>query len=126
MASIELKDRSLIVHVEGIDRLLSLRSTLTVALRHVTGIIAKPPMYNEMFMSSGERFRGVQIAGVMCAGTVRTHDGSGYVFCDVHDPERAISIELEHDTFKRLLVELSDETPAEAKERIEAAIAALR
>lgn len=126
MASIEVKDGSLVVHIQGMDRLFTMRSTLSVPLAHVTGVVARPEVPELKFMESGSNFRGVQRYGTLCAGTVTMPDGAGYVFCDVHDAKRAVAIELEHDAYKRLIVEVSDETPEITRDRIEAEIRKVR
>lgn len=121
MATIEITDSSLIVHVEGLDKLFTLKSSLTVPLAHVKGVTLRPDVRDLMYMEMGATFRGVQSPGWLVAGTLRSEDKSRYVFCDIHDPNRAIAIELEHDAYQRLLVEVSNETPEEARLRIERA-----
>ena len=122
MATIEITDSSLIVHVEGLDKLFTLKSSITVPLAHVRSVTVRPDVRDLMYMEMGATFRGVQSPGWLVAGTLRTADESHYVFCDVHDPNRAIAIELEHDVYQRLLVEISNESPEEAQRRIERAV----
>src|SRR3954471_20863395 len=57
MASIEIKDDSLIIHIHGWDKLLALRSTLTIPLAHVKGAVARPAdaQYDKM--------KGLRVAG---------------------------------------------------------------
>lgn len=43
-------------------------------------------------------------------------------FYDVHDPEKAIGFDLEHERFRRVVVELDEETPEQAVARITAAL----
>ena len=122
MATIEITDSSLIVHVEGLDKLFTLKSSITVPLAHVRSVTVRPDVRDLMYMEMGATFRGVQSPGWLVAGTLRSPDGSHCVFCDVHDPNRAIAIELEHDVYQRLLVEISNESPEEAQRRIERAV----
>jgi hypothetical protein len=122
MASIEIRDGSLVVQLEGLDRLFTMRSSLAVALHHVKSVVPRPDISRVMYMEMGTRFRGVQVPGIVVAGTIQAQDGSGFVFCDVHDPTRAIEIDLENDPYKQLIIELNHETPDEAKERIEDAM----
>jgi hypothetical protein len=64
---------------------------------------------------------GTNIPHVVTAGTFFTGDGK--LFFDIHDPERSLAIDLVHDNYSRLIVEVDDdETPESAAERIRAAL----
>ena len=122
MATIEIKDKALIVTVEGLDKIMALRSSITVPLAHITGVTARPDISQVMYMPVGSQFRGVRNPGSVIAGTLVMADGSGYVFCDVHDETKALAIELQHDEFKRLIIEVSGHTPEAARDLIQAAL----
>jgi hypothetical protein len=66
----------------------------------------------------GLRLLGSNIPGVLTAGTF--YQEGGIVFYDVHDPERTIVLELEHETYKRLIAEVED--PQASRTMIEQAI----
>jgi len=122
MATIEIKDNALLVTVEGFDKILALRSSITVPLAHITGVTARPDISKVMYMPVESQFRGVHSPGNVLAGTLIMADGSGNVFCDVHDDTRAVAIDLHHDEFKRLILEVSERTPEQARDLILAAI----
>lgn len=122
MATLEIKDASLVVNIEGMDVVMALRSSITVPLAHVTGVTARPDIAKVMYMPVGSQFRGVRNPGHVVAGTLVMADGSGYVFCDVHDETKALAIELAHDEFKRLIIEVSGQTPEQARDLILAAV----
>ena len=46
-----------------------------------------------------------------------------WAFYDVHDPTKTVGFDLEHERFRRVVVELDEETPEEAVARIAAALA---
>lgn len=125
MATLQIKDQNLIVTIEGMDKILALRSSITVPLAHITGVTARPDITKVMYMPVESQFRGVRNPGSVVAGTLVMSDGSGYVFCDVHDETRALAIELHHDEFKRLIIEVSGHTPEEARDLILAAVGPL-
>ena len=122
MATLAIKDQALTVNVEGLDKVFALRSSITVPFAHIVGVTARPDISKVMFMPVGSQFRGVRHTGLIVAGTLLMADGSGNVFCDVHDDKKALVIELNHDEFKRIIVEISDQTPEQARDMIEAAI----
>lgn len=122
MATIEIKDSSLHVTVEGFDKIMALRSSITVPLSHITGVTARPDISRVMYMPVESQFRGVRSPGHVLAGTLVMADGTGNVFCDVRDEAKALAIDLQHDEFKRLIIEVSDRTPEQARDLILTAI----
>lgn len=102
MTTIDLTDAELIVHVQGLDRVLSFKSEIRVPLSHVEGVA---PASEEAVAPKGLRAPGISIPG-LTAGTFYGPDGRA--FWDVHDPDKAIVIYLRHDTFTKLIVEVED------------------
>ena len=90
--------------VEGWDKLWSLRSRLEIPLAHIKGALID-------FQPAMGWFQGLKVAGtdfpnVFRAGTF-FQDG-GFVFWDVHHPEKTIVVELEHERFNKLVIEVDD------------------
>jgi hypothetical protein len=102
--------------VEGWDKLWSLKSQLEIPLAHIDSVRADPEPARGWW--HGFRLPGTQIPGVLTAGSFYQH--GGMVFYDVHDPEGTIVVELDHEQYERLIVEVAD--PAEAVARLSAAL----
>jgi hypothetical protein len=117
MVSIELTLDELVVHVHGWDKLHAMRSSLTVPLGHVTGVRLDPPeaRFDDAIVDSW-RGVGTYVPGKLAAGTCFVSDGRA--FFDVRDPTRAIAIDLHSEGVQHIVVELSDEEPEHAAERI--------
>ena len=96
--------------VEGWDKLWALRSQLEIPLAHVRSVRVDPEPARGWW--HGLKLAGTGIPGVLTAGTFYQHDG--VVFYDVHDPERTIVLELVHETYKRLVIEVSSPEAAVA------------
>lgn len=122
MATLSIKDQVLSVNMEGLDKVFALRSSIAVPLSHVVSVTARADISKVMYMPVGAQFRGVRHPGLIVAGTLLMADGSGNVFCDVHDEKNAVVIELQHDEFKRLIVEVSNMAPEQAQLMIEGAL----
>ena len=90
--------------VEGWDKLWALKSQLEIPLAHVRAVRADPEPARGWW--HGFRLPGTQIPGLLTAGTFYQSDG--WVFYDVHDPERTIVIDLDHEHYRRLVVEVAD------------------
>jgi hypothetical protein len=118
MVAIELTEGSLIVHVEGTDKIWALKSRLEIPLEHVAG--ARPAGAEERGVYSGVRSPGTNIPGVVKAGSF--HQQDQWTFWDVHDLGKAIVIRTNDEKYSRLVVEVAD--PAASVAAIEAALAA--
>jgi hypothetical protein len=118
MTEVEIANGYLRVVVEGFDKVLALKSRVEVPLTHVRGASQDPDALRERH---GLRLGGTSVPGVVAAGTF--FDGRWW-FLDVHHPEVAVKIELDHEHYAALIVEVAD--PAETVAAINAAIAALQ
>jgi hypothetical protein len=104
MAEVELAQDALIVHVEGMDRLFTLRSRLEVPLSHVEGAEADPEEARRRWHGIMER--GIWVPGPITAGTF--YREGELVFWDVHDPEKTVVIRLRDERYARLIIEVED------------------
>ena len=111
-----LADR-LRLDVLGWDKLWAFMDHLEVPLAQVREVRADPAAARGFW--HGWRAPGTQIPGVITAGTY--HRGGHATFFDVHNPERAIVIELEGGEYRRLVIEV--ENPADLVARLQSAIA---
>ncbi|MEP6779249.1 MAG: hypothetical protein ABJC26_05110 [Gemmatimonadaceae bacterium] len=116
MVTIQIADDMLVLDVQGLDKLWSLRSTLRIPLAHVTSVEAAAGAKQGWF--DGLRLGGTFIPGLLRAGTF--YQNEGLVFWDVHNRENAIRIGLDDEHYKGLIVEV--ENPAAAVETIKNAI----
>jgi hypothetical protein len=103
--------------VEGWDKLWALKSELEIPVSHIRAARADPEPARGWW--HGLRLPGTQIPGVLTAGTFYQSDGA--VFYDVHDPERTVVIDLDHEHYKRLVIEV--EKPAHVVTLLQSAIA---
>lgn len=121
MARIEINDHTLSIVVEGYDRILAMRARVTVPLSHIVSARACPDMDSLLDLEVGTALRGAILPECLIVGSCPSPGGRGLVFCDVHDPARAIVIRLRHDSLPQIFVEVSDEAPDAVCERIEEA-----
>jgi hypothetical protein len=115
MAKISIDGSDLIVDVEGMDKVSSLKSRLTIPLEHVRGATVDPAIIGG---PKGWRGPGTHLPGVIVAGTFHHHGQR--VFWDVHDKTKAVVIELRDETFARLIVQVDD--PRATVELVERAL----
>ena len=115
-ATVSIDGDVLTVVMHGLDKLWSMRSQLDVPVAHVRGASVDPAIVHE---PKGWRGPGSNVPGVLTAGTFHQH--GELIFWDVHGGDNAVVIELEHDSFKRLVVEVDD--PLATVQLIQRAIA---
>ena len=110
MTKVSVTGDKLVIDVQGLHKLWSLKSRLEIPLEHVRGVRAATDEH-----VAGIRFPGTQVPGILTAGTFY-HQGKK-VFWDVHDYSKAIAIDLHDDTFSKVIIEVAD--PAATIEQIE-------
>lgn len=124
MATIELGPSTLTVKLHGWDPFYALRRSVQVPLTHIVRARARPPETDfDAAVRDPSIGTGRYVPKQLAVGTVELADGLS--FFDVHDParpERVLAIDLAHEPFKHIVVDLEDETPEEAVIRIDGAI----
>jgi quercetin dioxygenase-like cupin family protein len=90
--------------IEGMDKLWAMRSHIDIPLEHIVSVRVDKEEARGWF--HGLRLPGTQIPGVITAGTF--YQSEGWVFFDVHDPDNTVVIELDHERYKRLVIEVED------------------
>ncbi|WFE34707.1 hypothetical protein [Micromonospora sp. WMMD975] len=116
MASVRIDGDDVVVEIEGMDRLWSLKSRLVIPLANVRGATADPGIAAD---PKGVRAPGTHLPGVITAGTF--HQDGERVFWNIRDGARAVVIELADERYARLVVEVAD--PAATVALIEQAVA---
>jgi len=117
MVSVVVEGDRVRFEVEGWDKLWALKSRLEIPLAHIQSVRADPEPARGWW--HGLRLPGTQIPGLLTAGSFYQH--GGFVFYDVHDPERTVVIELDHEHYQRLIIEV--ENPDDVVARLRSAIA---
>ena len=116
MAEIIVEEDRVVVHVQGVDRILALTTRLEVPLAHV--VTAVPDEVEAKRWWHGVRQPGIDVPHVLTAGRFLQH--GDLVFWDVRGPESAIAVELRHEQYAKLVIGVED--PDTAVELINAAV----
>ena len=106
MAQVEVVGDRLVIRLERADRLWSFHSELEVPLAHIRGAEVDPDRARLPWSGLPVRGEHGWLPGMIAAGQVR-QDGQ-WAFWDVHDPERAVIIDLADERYARLVVEVDD------------------
>jgi len=117
MVQIETDDNKIIFEIEGWDKLWSLRSRLTIPLDHIGGARVDPDPPMGWF--DGLKVSGTGVPNIFRAGTF--YQEGDFVFWDVHHPEKTIVIDLMHERYAKLFIEVDN--PEEAVSLVNDAVA---
>jgi hypothetical protein len=104
VVEIKVAGDKVVFEVEGWDKLWSLRSRLEIPLAHVKGVHADPQPAMGWF--DGLKLVGTAIPHIFRAGTF--YQEGDLIFWDVRNPEKTIVIELEHERFDKLIIEVDE------------------
>ncbi|MDE1871110.1 MAG: hypothetical protein KGI06_02610 [Candidatus Micrarchaeota archaeon] len=105
---LSIRNDNLVFEVEGIDEIFAIKRIIKIPLKHVTSVSSssigwfKPIPY-------------VKVGGTSIPGMVR--DGRfvtsrGWVFYVMHNPEKCISIRLNHEMYRTAIFEVPDKRAA--------------
>lgn len=105
MTNVSITNGKLTIEVQGWDKLWSLTSRLEIPLEHVLDV---RPVDDQETLDAVGGFRalGTCVPGVITAGTF-LQEGS-WVFWDVHDPAKAIAVDLRDERYSKLIIEVAD------------------
>ena len=116
MVTIKIEAKDAVFEVEGWDKLWSLRSRLQIPLEHIRRAHVDPNPAMGWF--EGLKLAGTDVPNIFRAGMF--YQDGGLVFWDVRHPENTIVVELEHERFKKLVIEV--EMPETAAAMINEAV----
>ncbi|TAN15526.1 MAG: hypothetical protein EPN37_09435 [Chitinophagaceae bacterium] len=103
MVTIEKKGDHFIFTIKGIHKLWALKSEITIPAAH---IINAHPNKENLHIKLGLKMLGTGIPGVMDAGSFIGKDG--IIFCDITNDDKSIVIELQHEHYKKMIIDVED------------------
>ena len=104
MVEVTKEGENVVFNVKGLHKLWAFKSQLQIPLGHIKSIRQDPEVLKGWW--KGFRTPGTHIPGINAAGTFLQHDKR--IFWDVHNAENALIIELDHDEYDELIIEVED------------------
>ena len=104
MVEIRVEGDRAVFEVQGWDKLWSLRSRLEIPLAHIRGAHWDPKPAMGWFQ--GLKLAGSDLPNLFKAGTF--YQEGGLIFWDVRHPEHALAVDLEHERYRKLVIEVDD------------------
>ena len=104
MVNITIEGDRAVFTVEGLHKLWSFRSRLEIPTAHILDVQADPEQVGRWW--HGVKILGTDVPGLFAMGTFYYH--GELVFWDVTDPNRTIIVSLDHERYRKLIVEVVD------------------
>lgn len=103
MVTIQKEENNFTFTIKGIHKLWALKSELTIPATHV--ITAYPNLEN-LHVKLGLRMPGTSVPGLIDAGTFIGR--KGIIFCDIVNNAKSIVIELQHEHYSKMIIDVED------------------
>jgi len=100
---IKIDGNNLVFEISGIDTILAIRRTITIPLDHVISVSTEKVPW-AIFQQL--KIAGTNLPGIVKDGTYLT--GNGFVFFEMHHPDKCITVTLNHERFKKVIFEVED------------------
>ena len=104
---IEIEGENLVFEIHGVDEFLALKKRIEIPLQYVSSVSTDKVNWINM---SEMRVAGANLPGVVKDG--RFHSSDGWIFYEVHDPDKCVTIELNHAKYKRIVFQVEDKEEA--------------
>jgi hypothetical protein len=104
MVDVSIDGDRAVFNVEGSHKLWALKSRVEIPLGHITGVEINHDQVSRWW--HGFKLLGTDAPGLFAAGTFYYH--GELVFWDVFDTTKTIIVSLEHERYKKLIIEVED------------------
>ena len=104
MVDVSISGDRAVFNVEGIHKLWSLKSRVEIPLAHISGVEINHEQAGRWW--HGFKLLGTDAPGLFAAGTFYYH--GELVFWDVFDITKTIIVSLDHERYKKLIIEVAD------------------
>jgi hypothetical protein len=116
MVNVSINGTRVTFAVEGMHKLWAMRSQIEIPLAHITGAEVNFDQVGNWW--HGFKLIGTDFPGLFAMGTFYYH--GELVFWDVVDTHKTVIISLEHERYKKLIIEVDD--PAATAAMLNAAV----
>jgi hypothetical protein len=104
MVNVTVDGTRVIFTVEGMHKLWAMRSQIEIPLAHIVDAEVNHDLVNAWW--HGFKLIGTDMPGLFAMGTFYYH--RELVFWDVTDLQKTIIVSLEHERYKKLIIEVDD------------------
>lgn len=110
VGTIRIDKSDLVFELHGIDTILSIKRSIRVPIKHVTSVSTERVTLEPKFQM---RLIGTRLPTVIKDGRFLT--SKGMMFFEMHNPDKCITVSLNHEHYKKIVFEVDDKEAAAKK-----------
>jgi hypothetical protein len=105
--TVRIEGDDVVLEIHGIDEILSIKRSIHIPFKHILSVSTETIPWNI--------FNAIKLAGTNIPHHVK--DGrfltkEGMMFFEMHDPDSCITINLDHERYKKIFFEVEDKESA--------------
>jgi hypothetical protein len=103
VGTVTIEDGNLVFELNGVDEFLSIKRSISVPLQYVVSVSTERVPW--------QPFNQMKIAGASLPGVVkdgRFLSSNGIMFFEMHDPDKCVTVNLDHERYKKIVFEVED------------------
>ena len=103
VGTVKIEDGNLVFELHGVDEFLSIKRSVSIPLQHVVSVSTERVPW--------QPFKQMRIAGASIPGVVkdgRFLSSNGMMFFEMHDPDKCITVNLDHERYKKIVFEVEN------------------
>jgi hypothetical protein len=103
VGTVKIEDGNLVFELHGIDEILSIKRSVSIPLKHVLSVSTEKVQW--------QPFKQLKVVGARIPGVVkdgRFLSSDGMMFFEMHDPDKCITVSLDHEHYKKIVFEVDD------------------
>ena len=101
--TVTIEDGNLVFELHGVDEFLSIKRSISVPLQHVVSVSTERAPW--------QPFKQMRVAGTSLPGVIkdgRFLSSDGMMFFEMHDPDKCVTVSLDHERYKKIVFEVED------------------
>ena len=107
VGTVKVENDNIEFELHGVDEFLSIKRNITVPLAHVVSVSTERVPW--------QPFKQMRIVGASLPGVVK--DGrflstEGVMFFEMHDPDKCITVNLDHEHYRKIVFEVENKEEA--------------
>ena len=103
VSEVKIENDNLVFEIRGLDEILSIKRSISVPLERVVSVSTEEVPWKPFQQL---RIMGTSLPGVIKEGRFLTSDG--LVFFEMKDPDKCITVTLDHENYKKIVFEVDD------------------
>jgi hypothetical protein len=103
VGTVTIEDGDLVFELHGVDEFLSIKRSISIPLQHIVSVSTERVPW--------QPFKQMKVAGTSLPGVIkdgRFLSSDGMMFFEMHDPDKCVTVNLDHERYKKIVFEVED------------------